>query len=155
VLATHARSVRIMDDVPPLQRLTQETLDKATALLATRDAVLWKNDRRLSTSVPGDRSWAGESAPRGTAITYYVKNGGDGATDTNSDGVTGREVRAHTGKSGTGLNRWQWDLCSTPSPNAPAGGRGGGGGGGGGGGCQGGGRPAPVGSYKVTVNVGG
>src|SRR3954467_14778906 len=65
ILSTHSRSVWIMDDVAALQRLTPETLDKQTALLPTRDAVLWKNDRRLSTAVPGDKWWAGESAPRG------------------------------------------------------------------------------------------
>lgn len=154
ILATHSRSVWIMDDVSSLQHLTQDALDKQSALLPTRDAVLWKNDRRLSTGVFGDKWWAGENAPRGTAISYYLKNGGGDAKITIADAITGREFRTTSATATTGLNRWQWDLCSTPSPQAQNNGRGGGGGGGGNG-CPGGGRPAPVGSYRVTVNVGG
>src|SRR5207244_13290206 len=60
ILATHSRSVWILDDVSSLQRLTQETLDKASALLPTRDAVSWKVDRRWGTSVPADTWWAGD-----------------------------------------------------------------------------------------------
>ena len=157
ILATHSRSVWIMDDVASLQHLTQDVLDKQSALLPTRDAVLWKNDRRLSTAVPGDKWWAGESAPRGTAITYYLKSGSGDAKITISDAVTGKEFRTQNVTSATGLNRWQWDLCSTapPQPRWPVRAAAGGGGGGGGGGCQGGARLAPVGSYRVSVSVGG
>jgi len=156
ILATHSRSVWIMDDVSALQNMSEEQLAKDAALLPTRDAVVWKQDRRLGTEIPGDKWWQGENAPRGTAIAYYAKAGGGDAKITITDTVTGTEFRAQTTTSAAGLNRWQWDLCSTPIA-APAGGRGGGGGGGGGfgGGCQGGGRMATPGIYKVTVNVGG
>ena len=40
------------------------------ALFKPRDAVLWKNDSRSGTEVPGDKWWEGEIAPRGTAIAY-------------------------------------------------------------------------------------
>src|SRR4029079_9834592 len=96
ILATHSRSVWIMDDVSTLQNLTQAALDKGSALLPTRDAVLWKNDRRLQTAVPGDHWWAGENAPRGTAIAFYLKNGGGNATITISDAVTGTAFRTPT-----------------------------------------------------------
>jgi len=155
ILATHSRSVWIMDDVSALQRLTPDAIAKPSVLFPTRDAVAWKTDRRLGTAVPGDHWWVGENAPRGTVVSFYVKSGSGDAKITIADAVTGREFRVATKPTSTGLNRWQWDLCSTPQPGAPAGGRGGGGGGGGGGGCPGGGRMAPEGTYRVTVNVGG
>ena len=173
ILATHSRSVWIMDDVASLQKLTSETTDKASALLPVRDAVVWKTDRRLGTAVPGDKWWSGQSAPRGTAIAYYAKAAGGDAKITITDAVTGREFRTQTAPANAGLNRWQWDLCSTPPPAGQAaqgglgagggggaagaaGGAGGAGGGGGAGnGCQGGGRVAPAGTYKVTITVGG
>jgi hypothetical protein len=69
--------------------------------------------------------------------------------------VANPRYRTQTMPSAAGLNRWQWDLCSTPIAAPPTGGRGGGGGGFGGGGCQGGGRMAQPGVYKVSVSVGG
>jgi photosystem II stability/assembly factor-like uncharacterized protein len=155
ILATHSRGVWIMDDVTALQRLTSEATDKPV-LFPVRDAIAWKTDRRIGTATPGDKWWAGENAPRGTVITYLLKNAGSDAKITIADAVTGREFRTASGTNAAGLNRWQWNLCSTPPPQA-AGGRGGrgGGGGGGGGGCPGGGQVAPEGSYKVTVTVGG
>ena len=135
--------------------VSRRWLAKPSVLFPTRDAVAWKTDRRIGTAVPGDHWWMGENAPRGTAISFYMKSGSGDAKITIADAVTGREFRVATMPSSTGLNRWQWDLCSTPQPGAPAGGRGGGGGGGGGGGCPGGGRMAPEGTYRVTVNVGG
>jgi hypothetical protein len=123
--------------------------------LPTRDAVMWKTDRALNTEVPGDKWWQGENAPAGTAIAYYLKNGGGDAKITITDLTTGQEVRSHTTPALSGLNRWQWNLCGNPAQGAAGGGRGGGGGGGfGGGGCQGGAQARP-GPYRVTVNVGG
>jgi photosystem II stability/assembly factor-like uncharacterized protein len=155
VLATHSRSVWIMDDITALQRLTPDALEKQSVLFPVRDAIAWKTDRRIGTATPGDRWWAGENAPRGTVISYHLKSGGGDAKITISDAVTGREFRTQTGTSNAGMNRWIWNLCSTPQPGQQGGGRGGGGGGGGGGGCQGGGRVAPEGVYRVVVTVGG
>jgi len=156
ILSTHSRSVWILDDVSALQHLTQETLDKASALLPTRDAVAWKTDRRLAAAVPGDKHWTGENAPRGTAITWYVKSDpGAEARITIADAVTGEPFRVESAASAAGLNRWQWNLCGTPSPQPP-GGRGGGGGGiGAGFSCPGAARSAPPGTYRVTVAIGG
>jgi len=155
VLATHSRSVWIMDDITALENMTEEQMAKDAALFPTRDAVAWKTDRRLGTEIPGDKWWEGESAPRGTAIAYYAKAAGGDAKITITETATGAEFRTQTAPSAAGLNRWQWDLCSTPIATPAGGGRGGGGGGGFGGGCQGGGRAAQPGVYKVTVNVGG
>lgn len=154
VLATHSRGIWILDDASALQNQTPERIAN-DALLPTRDAVLWKNDRRLSTEVPGDKWWQGENAPAGTAIAYHLRNGGGDAKITITDVVTGQEVRSHTTPALSGLNRWQWNGCGNAVQGAGGGGRGGGGGGGfGGGGCAGG-SPMRVGTYRVTVSVGG
>ena len=62
-----------MDDISALQQLTPETLNADAVLFKPRDAVHWKADRKNQTEVPGDKWWAGEVAPRGTAIAYYLK----------------------------------------------------------------------------------
>ncbi len=68
-----------------------------STLFKPRDAVLWKADRRNQTAVPGDKWWEGEPAPRGTAISYFLKSAASGevrVTITNT--ATGEVVRTCT-----------------------------------------------------------
>ncbi len=154
ILATHSRSVWIMDDISALQNMTEEQLAKDAAVFPVRDAVLWKNDRRIGTEIPGDKWWGGENAPRGSVIAFNLKAGGE-AKLTITETATGAEFRTETMAATAGLNRWQWNLCSTPIATPQNTGRGGGGGGQFGGGCQGGGRTATPGVYKLSVSVAG
>lgn len=155
ILSTHSRSVWILDDITALQRLTPDVITKDATVFPVRDAIAYKSDRRLSPAITGDKVWAGESAPRGTAITWYAKSGAGDATITISDVITGQAFRAQTVSSATGLNRFQWDLCSTPvrasapPPDFRNGSIGGVFT------CVGGGRSALPGTYRVTVTVGG
>jgi photosystem II stability/assembly factor-like uncharacterized protein len=169
ILATHGRSIQIMDDVTALQQLTPELLAGDAALLAPREAVLWKSDRRQSRAVTGQKVFEGENAPRGTAIAYYLKTVPSGDVRlTITDLRTGELFRTLQAPKQEGLTRIQWDLCSDPRPVQPGagvtfGGGGGGGGCGGGrrGGAGGGQQPAGVavmarpGVYRVTLSAGG
>ncbi|MDA1080403.1 MAG: hypothetical protein O2973_01810 [Gemmatimonadetes bacterium] len=169
VLATHGRSVQVMDDITALQQMTPEAMAQDVVLFEPRNAVAWKNDMRMSRNVPGAKNFRGETAPRGSAISYYLKSVPAGAvTLTIRDVATGAEFRTLDATKLQGLNRIQWDLCSDVRPIDPAQGFGGFGGGGGGcfppGGGRGGGRggaPAGVaqmaspGSFSVTLTVGG
>jgi hypothetical protein len=155
ILATHSRSVWILDDASALEALTPEVRARDAALLPTRDAVAWKSDRRLSPAITADKVWKGENAPHGTAVAWYLKFGGGPTTITISDAVTQQVIRAESTTSTAGLNRWQWDLCSTPTRPAtpPPDFRNGSIGGGFT--CAGGGRSAAPGTYRVSVSVGG
>jgi len=150
VLATHGRSVWIMDDVTALQAMRMETLSEAVHLFQPREAVAWANDVQKGRSVTGDKNWTGENAPQGTAIHYYLGSEAAGPVRiVVSDLVTGEAFRTLEGPGERGLNRLQWDLRG----ERPRQGGGGGGGGGGFGGNQ-----APVaapGTYRVTLSVGG
>jgi hypothetical protein len=154
ILATHGRSVWIMDDITPLQQMTPEVLRSNVTLFAPRDAIAWKNDPRETTALPGLKHWRGESAPRGAAISYYIGSGNAGAARvTITDLRTGNVVRTCNGTNSQGLNRFQWQLTRDGPPEQgqqPQVGScaGGGGGGGGGGGIA----PGP---YRVTLTLGG
>jgi hypothetical protein len=150
VLATHGRSVWIMDDITPLQAMRNETLPEPVHLFQPREAVAWTGDVQKGRSVTGDKNWLGENAAPGTAIHYYLAAAAQGAVRmTISDLVTGQAFRVLEGTGVAGLNRVQWDLRGERPPQQ----QGGGGGGGGGGGNQ-----APVaapGTYRVTLAVNG
>ncbi|HEX6322407.1 MAG TPA: hypothetical protein VFZ36_01675, partial [Vicinamibacterales bacterium] len=151
VLASHGRSIWIMDDITPLQQLTPEVAEKDAVLFAPREAVLWKADRRNVTATPGAR-WEGETAPRGTAIAFYLKNEAPEAKITITDTVSGEVFRTMILRGQRGLNRVQWNLAGDP-PDQQQGQQQGGGRGGRGG--FGGGPQAEPGVYRVTLSVGG
>lgn len=117
VLATHGRSIWIMDDVTPLQEMRPETLEEGVYLFQPRDAVLWAGDVPRQRSVTGDKTWTGESAPDGTAIHYYLAGPTFGAvTITISDPLTGEPFRTLEGTGENGLNRVRWDLLGEEPP---------------------------------------
>ncbi len=93
ILASHGRSIWIMDDISPLQRMTADMTGDAT-LFKPRDAVAWKADRLNQTEVPGSKWWEGEVAPRGTAIAYYLRTAAADARITITNLATGTG-RAH------------------------------------------------------------
>jgi uncharacterized membrane protein YgcG len=168
VLATHGRSVWIMDDISPLQQLTSEAMGQDVVLFQPRDAVQWKQDIRMRRSVTGNKNFEGESAPSGAALSYYLKAASrDPVKITITELATGEVFRQMDVSGDAGVHRVQWNLCSDPRPITPGQGFGGFGGGcggggfGGGGGGGGGGQNARVarmgspGLYKVTLTVGG
>lgn len=148
VLATHGRSVWIMDDITPLQEMRTEMLSEPVHLFTSRETVAWANDVQKGRYVAGDKNWTGENAPPGTAIHYYLAGAASGPVRiTISDPITGEAFRTLEGTGARGLNRVQWDLRGE-RPEQTAGGGGGGGGG----------NQAPVaapGTYRVTLSVNG
>ena len=159
VLATHGRSVMVMDDITALQDLTQEALDASAHLFQPRTAVLWKQDRTLSRAVTGNKTWQGRNAPAGTTITYHLKSApSDDVTMTITDLRTGEVFRILEGTAMAGLNRVQWDLRGNRPERQPGQGRRGGGRRGGGRGGFGGADRGPLaepGVYGVKLSVNG
>lgn len=148
VLATHGRSVYIMDDITTLQDYSEEILEEPAHLFQPREAVIWKRDARQSRSVTGDKNWTGENAPAGTAIAYWLAADATGVEITITDVSTGEAFRHMEGTGRLGTNRVQWNLRGDRPENGQQGG-----GGGFGGGNQG--PMAQPGIYKVTLTVNG
>jgi hypothetical protein len=148
VLATHGRSVWIMDDVSALQAMTPEIMALDAHLIAPREAVQWKNDVRMTRSITGAKNFEGEGAPDGTAIRYWLKNAPSGdVTLTVTNVQTGEVFRNLEPTKAAGLNVVQWNLRGDP-PERPAGAPAGFGG-------QRQGAAAEPGLYRVTLTVGG
>jgi photosystem II stability/assembly factor-like uncharacterized protein len=160
VLATHGRSIQIMDDISPLQQLTPEVLASDAHVFQPRSTVLWNSDTRLARAVTGNHNFdRGENAPPGTAISYYLRTVPSGDVRIVITGPDGEPFRNLTGPKQQGINRIQWNLRGDPE-QPQAGQQGGGGGGGGGGGQRGGGGGnqgplAEPGVYRLTVTIGG
>ena len=115
-----------------------------------REAVQWKQDRRLSRAVTGDKNWTGDSAPAGTVISYWLADRADDVSITISDVVTGETFRTLEGTGLAGMNTVRWDLRGDRPQNGGGRGRGGGGGRGGNQGPA-----AQPGIFRVQVSVDG
>lgn len=154
LVGTHGRSIWIIDDITPLQNLTDEAAKAEATLFAPRAGTLWRNDISLARTVGGAKHFQGQNPEPGTAIAYHLKAAATGDVKITISNVEGRVVRELTGPKEAGLHRVQWNLRGTPPQLAGAaaqmaqqmGGRGGRGGGG---------IPLPAGTYLVKLTVNG
>jgi photosystem II stability/assembly factor-like uncharacterized protein len=158
VVGTHGRSIWVMDDITPLERLTEELLTTAAHIFPVRTATMY--------SLAGDwpfwhADYAAANPPVGARIRYYLREkvGGReapavaettpagagpnvqgqgrqrpsrGAGDANAKIVimdsSGAVIRELDGPGDQGIHEVTWDLRIEP-PYAASGGRGGFGGG--------------------------
>jgi hypothetical protein len=158
IVATHGRSIWILDDIKPLQQYAEAQKTDAF-LFDMRGAMQFNpaNDRGFVT----DKPFFGRNPTYGAAISYYLSKPQTNVALRIRDGA-GTQVREITGNDlrearGAGVNRVYWDLRHEPLPPV-AGQQQGGGGGGGGGGFGGGGTNGPnvlPGDYRVTLVVDG
>ncbi|HEX5473512.1 MAG TPA: hypothetical protein VFX12_02525 [Vicinamibacterales bacterium] len=125
IVATHGRSIYILDDITPLQQLTPQVQAEDAHLFDVRPGVAWLNDQEHGQQVGGQKVFVGENAPRGTAISYFLKSAASGDVKITIADATGKVIRNLDGTKTAGINRVMWDL--TPNPPPGRGGRGGGG----------------------------
>jgi photosystem II stability/assembly factor-like uncharacterized protein len=130
ILATHGRSIWIMDDITPLEQLNQSVLDSSIHLFDPRTSVMYRtwNNRPLTS----DKAFNGANPPNGAMINFYLK---EPLADRQNVSITIQDSKGQTVRT---VN------CSRPNPQAQQAqqaqqGPGGGGGGGGGFGFGGGG----------------
>jgi photosystem II stability/assembly factor-like uncharacterized protein len=137
ILATHGRSIWVMDDITALEQLTPATMANNVYLFDSRQAVMWRtwNNKPLTS----DKAFYGQNPPNGAMINFYLK---EPLKDRESATITIQDAAGQTVRT---VN------CTRPNPNPPAVPQGGQGfGGGGGGGFFGGGG----GGQQCTANAG-
>ena len=74
ILGTHGRSIWIMDDITALQQLSEETVKAEAHVFDVRPATAWLNDIQKAILVEGAKHFRGANAPRGAAISYWLKD---------------------------------------------------------------------------------
>src|SRR5687768_8997540 len=158
IVATHGRSIWILDDIKPLQQYAEAQKTDAF-LFDMRGGMQFNqaNDRGFVT----DKPFFGKNPTYGAPISYYLSKPQTNVALRIRD-AQANQVREITGNDlrdarGSGINRIYWDLRHQPLPPTTAQ-QAGGGGGGGGGGFGGGGNNGPnvlPGDYRVTLVVDG
>ena len=85
------------------------------ALFDIRPAVAWLNDQQNNQQVGGQKVFVGENAPRGAAISYYLKSAASGDVKITIADVNGRVIRTLDGPKTAGINRVMWNLAPQPA----------------------------------------
>ena len=173
VIATMGRGLWIMDDITPLQQLSEQVTSAEAHLFDNRVATQWLRLQPQGTG--GTLGFRGENPTRNAAINYYLGAAAAGNVRFEITDVTGQNKRTLTVPARAGINRLEWNMTYDPTPEqlaafqqaqAAARGRQGGGAGaeenpeqaGRGRGGRGGppqGDPADPGEYRVTMTVNG
>jgi photosystem II stability/assembly factor-like uncharacterized protein len=124
VLATHGRSVWILDDATPIQRLSQ-VLEKneAAVVFPPRTATRWFLWNRNQAGYAGqhwlgDRTFYGENPPYGAIVDFYVKEDGASAemVKVAIRDASGKILRSLEAPATAGVHRVIWDLREEPLP---------------------------------------
>ncbi len=113
VISTYGRGFWIMDDVTPLQQLTDAAVAEGAHLFAPRAAYRFRPITAPSTSY--DDPTAGSDPEYGAAINYLLTAPAKAPPVVAILDAGGQVVRSITGSSAAGLNRVYWDLRGTPS----------------------------------------
>ncbi len=108
VLATHGRSIWILDDASMFAQLTPEILSSDAALLDILPGKPRFYDGRHYGI--GHGIFKAKNPPLGTAINYWLKEGSNEKVKITVADGQGVELRSLEGTSWKGLNRVVWDL---------------------------------------------
>jgi len=112
VIATHGRSLFVIDDMTPVEELTAETRAKGAVFFPVRKAL----GRAL---LPGFEEWSGSTRfrganpPEGAILSYWIKEGGPDPVKIEIKNAQGQTVANLSVPAFAGINRTAWDLKPT------------------------------------------
>jgi photosystem II stability/assembly factor-like uncharacterized protein len=118
VLATHGRSIWILDDLAPIEQMTNGVMAEDLHLFDFRPATAWRIQNRGGNT--GHKLFLGPNPPNGALVTYYLKSKPDEKERVRisiSD-KDGKVIREMDGEKEPGVNRVVWNL-RTRSVTAP------------------------------------
>jgi photosystem II stability/assembly factor-like uncharacterized protein len=72
IIATHGRSLYVIDDITPLREISEEITKKKLHLFSIPAAYAFQQGRMSSYLSPGDTAFVGENKRFGACITYYL-----------------------------------------------------------------------------------
>ena len=130
VLATHGRSIWVLDDLTPLEKINASVLGSDLTFFDPRPATTWHLYQRRWSA--GQKMFTAANPPYGAALNYYLKqavtvekhsqdkrsadeeNKKEGKVKISVYDSNGKLLRAFEGPGARGVNRAHWDLRYEP-----------------------------------------
>ncbi len=119
ILGTHGRSIWILDDITPLEKMSDSIVSSDVHLFGSRPAIEYRMANMKGFT--GAQEFVGANPPYGVILDYFLKTkteGHDPARITITD-KNGKRIRELHGPAEAGVNRVDWDL-RYDSPTEPA-----------------------------------
>lgn len=118
ILGTHGRSIWILDDLTPLEEMSETIAAKDAHLFDTRPAIAWRlNNHKGST---GNKLYSAPNPPNGAVISYYLREKAAEPVKLSVLDQAGQLVRELTVPGDAGVQRVVWDLRYASPALAPA-----------------------------------
>ncbi len=108
VVGTYGRGFWILDDLTPIQQMTDSVRGSAAHLFPPRPTYRFRPGTVPVTM--SDDPTAGQNPPYGAAINYYLKAVPSGEVKVVIQDAKGQTLRTLTGTKSVGINRVTWDL---------------------------------------------
>jgi photosystem II stability/assembly factor-like uncharacterized protein len=113
VVGTYGRGFWILDDLSPIQQLTQEVIESSAFLFEPRDAYRFQEITRPST--PYDDPTVGENPEYGASINYWLASPAESEPKIEILDQSGSVLRTIEGPNHAGVSRVHWDLRDEPN----------------------------------------
>jgi hypothetical protein len=139
IVATHGRSLYVIDDISALEQLTPEVRAEKLHLFAPRPVLGYQPFPGFVDS-KGNAVFRGENPPAGALLSFWLKSYAAEPVKVAITNAQGQPVANLTAPAVIGINRVTWDLRPTKDVRTEYGGVGD--------------RPVPAGEYTVTATLG-
>ena len=113
VIATYGRGFWILDDLTPIQQMTDSVRASDVHLFAPHATYRFRQGTTPVTV--NDDPTVGQNPPYGAAINYYLKSAPAGDVKIQIQDAKGETVRTINGAKNVGLNRVTWNLEGEPT----------------------------------------
>lgn len=125
IFGTHGRSIWILDDITPLEKLTPDVLELPCHLFDSRPATVYNFFSRRAhydfKGLFGHKIFRAPNPPYGAIISYYLQEKAEDEVKIVITDSAGTKIRELDGTKKPGINRVIWDLRrGYPAPSPPA-----------------------------------
>jgi hypothetical protein len=112
VVGTFGRAIWIAD-IAPFEQMTERLFQQPAHLFDVKPGTLFKTRYTYGATIEelnGDMFFRAENPPKGTTITYYLRENAGHDVTLNIKGETGKTVSSIKGPGTAGVHRVNWDL---------------------------------------------
>jgi photosystem II stability/assembly factor-like uncharacterized protein len=118
IFATHGRSLWVLDDMTPLEHLSERVAASDLHLFDLRPAIAYRLYNHKGST--GHKMFVAPNPPYGAIINYYLKSASKDDVKVTVLDAAGKTIRDLTGSKEPGINRVVWDLRLAPPVSGAA-----------------------------------
>lgn len=108
IAGTHGRGIWVLDDITPLQQVTEEVLNTNAHLFESRVVTQMLSIRTGGSG--GSLYFRGENPDRNASVNYYIGDSVEGMVDFRITDISGKSSWTHSTEAISGINMLEWNM---------------------------------------------